>query len=147
MAGNSAKLCSPSGGFSVLAGEKPRSLLRARFAAFEVNFSTGELFKHGIPIKLQRQPLEILRALLERHGEVVSREEIRQRLWPDNTFVEYEDSLNTAIGKLRAALSDSSNEPRYFETVARRGYRFIEVIGGLEYAQSNHSLTIEPNAS
>jgi len=140
----SAKLPFNRSGVSVLASEKPRSLLRARFATFEVNFSTGELFKHGIPIKLQRQPLEILRVLLERPGEVVSREEIRQRLWPDNTFVEYEDSLNTAIGKLRAALSDSSSEPRYFETVARRGYRFIGVIGEIEYAENNGFPTIEP---
>jgi TolB-like protein/DNA-binding winged helix-turn-helix (wHTH) protein/Flp pilus assembly protein TadD len=103
---------------------QPKQMI-AHFSAFEVNFASGELFKHGSRIKLQRQPFRILCVLVERAGEVVSREELRERLWPDNTFVEYEDSLNTAVRKLRAALSDSSDLPRYIETVARQGYRLI----------------------
>lgn len=99
-----------------------------RFGVFEANLSTSELFKHGTRIRIQEQPFEILRVLLERPGETVLRDELRRRLWPDNTFVEYEDSLNTAVRKLRAALSDSSDQPRYVETVARRGYRFIAPI-------------------
>jgi TolB-like protein/DNA-binding winged helix-turn-helix (wHTH) protein/Flp pilus assembly protein TadD len=90
-----------------------------------VNFVNRELFKHGSRIKIQRQPFDILSLLVQRSGEVVSREELQQRLWPDHTFVEYEDSLNTAVRKLRAVLSDSSDLPRYIETVARQGYRFI----------------------
>ena len=101
---------------------KPSKL---RFGVFEADFNTRELFKHGARISIQEQPFEILCMLLERAGEIVSREELRQRLWPENTHVEYEDSLNTAVRKLRAAISDSSDQPRYIETVARRGYRLI----------------------
>src|SRR5215471_2004845 len=122
-----------------MAGPQPQpKLSKVQFGVFEVDLNTRELFKHGTRIRIQEQPFEILCMLLARLGQIVTREELRQRLWPDNTFAEYEDSLNTAVRKLRAALSDSSSEPRYLETVARRGYRFIEVIGGLEYAQSNH---------
>jgi len=92
---------------------------------FEVNFASRELYKGGTRLKIQKQPFMILCVLLERPGEIVSREELRERLWPDRTFVEYEDSLNTAVRKLRAALSDSCDLPRYVETVARQGYRFI----------------------
>jgi len=99
--------------------------LNLRFSVFEVNFASRELFKGGTRLKIQKQPFMILSVLLERPGEVVSRDELRDRLWPDNTFVEYEDSLNTAVRKLRAALSDSSDSPRYVETVAGQGYRFI----------------------
>jgi serine/threonine protein kinase/WD40 repeat protein len=98
---------------------------RARFSVFEANLVSRELFKHGIRIKLQKQPFEILCMLLKEPGRIVTREELRERLWPDNTFVEYEDSLNTAVRKLRVALSDSSDKPRYIETVAGQGYRFI----------------------
>jgi DNA-binding winged helix-turn-helix (wHTH) protein len=98
---------------------------RLRFGVFEADLTTHELFKHGGRIRIQDQPFEILRMLLERAGEPVTREELRLRLWPDHTFVEYEDSLNTAIRKLRAVLSDSSAQPRYIETLVRHGYRFI----------------------
>ena len=103
---------------------QPKPLI-VRFSVFEVNVASRELFKGGTRLKVQQQPFEILCMLLQRPGEVVSREELRERLWPENTFVEYEDSLNTAVRKLRAALSDSSELPRYIETVARQGYRFI----------------------
>jgi TolB-like protein/DNA-binding winged helix-turn-helix (wHTH) protein/Flp pilus assembly protein TadD len=100
-------------------------LANLRFSAFEVNFTTRQLFKFGTRVKISDQPFEILCMLLERPGEIVSREEMRQRLWQANTYVEYDDSLNTAVRKLRAALSDSSDLPRYIETVARHGYRFV----------------------
>jgi TolB-like protein/DNA-binding winged helix-turn-helix (wHTH) protein/Flp pilus assembly protein TadD len=119
---------------------------RVQFSAFEVNLASRELFKHGTRIRLQKQPFEILCMLLERPGQIVSREELRDRLWPNNTFVEYEDSLNTAVRKLRSALSDSSELPRYIETVARQGYRFIApvVYAGSVKAQSiSHPASVQ----
>jgi TolB-like protein/DNA-binding winged helix-turn-helix (wHTH) protein/tetratricopeptide (TPR) repeat protein len=96
-----------------------------RFAAFEVDTRAGELKKHGLRIRLQEQPFQVLAILLQRPGEVVTREELRQRLWSEDTFVDFDHSLNTAINKLREALSDSPDSPRYIETLPRRGYRFI----------------------
>ncbi|MCP5119632.1 MAG: transcriptional regulator, partial [bacterium] len=96
-----------------------------RFGPFEVNLAAGELRKAGTRIKLQDQPFRILTILLSRPGEVVTREELREKLWPDGTFVEFEHSLNTSINKLRRALNDSADTPRYIETVPRRGYRFV----------------------
>jgi cholera toxin transcriptional activator len=97
----------------------------ARFGVFEVDLSAGELRKSGIKLRLQGQPFQILALLLERAGEVVSREEIQQKLWPADTFVDFDHSLNTAINKVREVLGDSASSPRYVETLARRGYRFI----------------------
>jgi TolB-like protein/DNA-binding winged helix-turn-helix (wHTH) protein/Tfp pilus assembly protein PilF len=96
-----------------------------RFGAFEVDLVGRELRKHGIRIKLQDQPLRILALLLERAGTMVTRDEIRRELWPDDTFVDFDNGLNAAIRRLRDALSDSAETPRYVETVPRRGYRFI----------------------
>jgi len=96
-----------------------------RFGSFEVDLQEGKLTKGGIRIRLQEQPLRILALLLERPGQLVTREEIRQKLWSQDTFVEFDDALNTAVGKLRAALSDSADNPRFLETVPRRGYRFV----------------------
>ena len=98
---------------------------RTRFGAFEVDLRSGEVHKHGIRLKLQDQPFQILATLLERPGEVVTREELRQKLWPADTFVDFDTGLNSAVKKLRDALSDSAEEPRYIETLPRRGYRFI----------------------
>src|SRR5215471_12166930 len=97
----------------------------ARFAVYEVNLRTGELRKHGNRMRLQEQPFQVLAQLLERPGELVTREELRQKLWPADTFVDFDHSLNTAINKLRETLADSSSAPRYIETLPRRGYRFI----------------------
>lgn len=108
----------------VLPDSSPRPA-RVRFGAFEVNLRTGETRKHGTRIKLQGQPLQILAILLEQPGEVVSREEMRRRLWPADTFVDFEHGLNTAVKKLRQALGDSAEAPRYVETLPRFGYRFI----------------------
>lgn len=95
------------------------------FGQFEIDISTGELRKNGLRMRIQEQPLRILRALLEQRGELVTREELRERLWPAATFVNFERSLNAAVAKLGQVLADSAEQPRYVETVARRGYRFV----------------------
>jgi TolB-like protein/DNA-binding winged helix-turn-helix (wHTH) protein/tetratricopeptide (TPR) repeat protein len=96
-----------------------------RFDAFEVDMRAGEVRKHGIRLKLHRQPFQVLSLLLEHPGDVVTREELRQKLWPGDTFVDFDTGLNSAVKKLRDALCDSAEEPRYIETLPRRGYRFI----------------------
>jgi len=96
-----------------------------RFGVFELDLSAGELRKNGAKLRLQGQPFQVLALLLERAGEVVTREELQQKLWPSDTFVDFDHSLNTAINKVREALGDSASNPRYVETLARRGYRFI----------------------
>jgi DNA-binding winged helix-turn-helix (wHTH) protein/Tol biopolymer transport system component len=95
------------------------------FGAFELDLSSGELRKHGVRMKLQARSFQLLKALLEAPGAVVTREELRRRLWPDDTFVDFESGLNTAMNRLRLALGDSSENPRFIETLARTGYRFI----------------------
>jgi cholera toxin transcriptional activator len=97
----------------------------ARFGLFELDLSAGELRKSGVRLRLQGQPFQVLALLLERAGDVVTREELQQKLWPADTFVDFDHSLNTAINKVREALGDSASSPRYVETLARRGYRFI----------------------
>lgn len=97
----------------------------ARFGVFELDLAASELRKSGIKLRLQGQPMQVLTLLLERAGEVVTREEIQQKLWASDTFVDFDHSLNTAINKVREALGDSASSPRYVETLARRGYRFI----------------------
>jgi TolB-like protein/DNA-binding winged helix-turn-helix (wHTH) protein/Tfp pilus assembly protein PilF len=98
---------------------------RVRFGVFEADFRSGELRKSGVKVKLHAQPLAVLKILLERAGEIVTREEIQQKLWGNNTFVDFEHGLNKTINKLRDALSDNADTPRYIETLPRRGYRFI----------------------
>lgn len=113
-------------------GRSADPTLSVRFGSFELDLRGGELRKEGRRIRLQEQPFQILRMLLESPGEVVSREDIRKRLWPDNTVVEFDHSINAAVKRLRDALRDSADKPRYIETLARRGYRFI---GGVETAE------------
>jgi TolB-like protein/DNA-binding winged helix-turn-helix (wHTH) protein/Tfp pilus assembly protein PilF len=96
-----------------------------RFGTYEFDLRSGELRKHGIRIKLQEQPCQILAILLEHPGEMVTREQLQHRLWPSDTFVDFDHSLNTAVMRLREALSDSSENPRFIETLPRRGYRFL----------------------
>ncbi len=103
-----------------------------RFGPFEVDLQRRELRKHGIRIKLQEKPFQILAILLERPGETVSRAELRRKLWPEEQFGEFDQSLNTAIKKLRQALSDSASSPRYIETQARFGYRFVAPLQVIE---------------
>lgn len=96
-----------------------------RFGLFEAHGSGGTLIRSGVRVKLQEQPFRVLLVLLERAGEIVSREELRQNLWPDGTYVDFDGSLNAVLKKLRAAIDDDSDNPRFIETVPRRGYRFI----------------------
>jgi DNA-binding winged helix-turn-helix (wHTH) protein len=96
-----------------------------QFGPFEVNAASGELLKNGRRIKLQEQPCRLLVVLLENSGEVISREELRNRLWPQDTFVDFDGSLRVAVGKLREALDDNADDPRYIETIPKRGYRFL----------------------
>jgi TolB-like protein/DNA-binding winged helix-turn-helix (wHTH) protein len=96
-----------------------------RFGVYEFDLRSGELHKHGIRIKLQEQPCQILAILLEHRGEMVTREELQRRLWPSDTFVDFDHSLNSVVMRLREALNDSSENPRFIETVPRRGYRFV----------------------
>ncbi len=103
---------------------KPIDSSNIRFGPFELDVRTAELRKNGSRIRLQDQPFQILSMLLDRAGEVVTRDEIRGRLWPDNTVVEFDHSINAAIKRLRDALQESADQPRYIETLARRGYRF-----------------------
>src|SRR6202795_1164742 len=103
-----------------------------QFGLFEVDLQARELRKAGVKIKLNDQPFQVLTVLLERPGEVVTREELQTRLWPADTFVDFDLSLNTAVKKLRQALGDESDNPRFVETLYRRGYRFIAPV-------SNHA--------
>ena len=105
-----------------------------RFGAFEVDLRAGELRKHGVKVKLQEQPLQVLQILLENPGEMVTREALQQRIWPSDTFVDFDHGLYNAIRRLREALEDSAETPHYVETLARRGYRFI---GRLDPAQTS----------
>ena len=108
-----------------MADESPERPRIVRFGTFEADLGARELRKGGVRIKLQGQPFEVLAMLLERPGEVVPREELRQRLWSTDTFVDFDAGVNTAINRLREALGDSAENARFIETVPRRGYRFI----------------------
>ncbi|MGB6803504.1 MAG: winged helix-turn-helix domain-containing protein, partial [Candidatus Sulfotelmatobacter sp.] len=113
-----------------------------RFGSFEADFQEGKLTKAGVRIRLQEQPLQILALLLERPGQIVTREEIRQKLWSRDTFVEFDDALNTAVRKLRAALNDSADNPRFLETVPRRGYRFVAPVAATPELQTVASTVV-----
>src|ERR1700756_1974010 len=115
------------------------------FGVFELDLRAGELGKHGLRVRLQEQPFQVLAALLEHPGEVVTREELQKKLWPEDTFVDFEHSLNAAVKRLRAALNDSADQPRYIETQARRGYRFVAPVGGsVGEGQSKNKVLVPP---
>src|ERR1051326_1135053 len=132
-----------------------QTIRRIRFGVFEFDCRLGELLKAGRRVKLQGQPIQILSVLLERRGELVTREELQKRLWPADTFVDFEHSLNAAVKRLRQALEDSADEPRFVETLARRGYRFIaraevetDVTDDIRAAQTSvRSLAVLPFAN
>lgn len=105
-----------------------QSSSRLRFADFEVDLRSGDVWKNGNRIRLQDQPFQVLRVLLERRGEIVTRDELKQMLWSADTFVDFDDGLNTAVKKIRDVLGDSAEKPRYIETIPRRGYRFVGTI-------------------
>jgi DNA-binding winged helix-turn-helix (wHTH) protein len=114
--------------------QPPSTSTVLKFDAYALDLRAGELFKNGKKIKIQEQPVQILAMLLERPGEVVTREELRERLWSEDTFVDFEHSLNTAIKKLRLALNDDPEKPRFVETLRRRGYRFAAVVESADEA-------------
>jgi cholera toxin transcriptional activator len=114
--------------------DKKASLLR--FSVFEVNLAAGELRKNGARIRLQEQPFQVLTALLQNAGQVVTRDELREKIWPADTFVDFDHSLNTAVNKIRESLGDSASSPRFVETLARRGYRFVAPVESIAPASA-----------
>src|ERR1700691_862883 len=102
---------------------QPNSVVR--FGTYEVSLQSGEVRKAGLRIRVQQQPMKLLEILLEHPGEVVTREALRSRVWPSESFGDFDQALNIAIGKLRSALGDSAESPRFIETLPKRGYRFI----------------------
>ena len=111
---------------------QPRVASRLRFDGFELDVRAGELRKHGVKVRLRGQPLQVLEILLEHAGDVVTREELQSRMWPADTFVDFDHSLHNAIARIREALGDSAETPRYIETLPRRGYRFIGQVENFE---------------
>src|ERR1700680_4218535 len=105
--------------------ETPRSTSIVRFGTYEVSLQSGEVRKAGVRIRIQQQPLKLLEILLERPGEVVTREELRNRMWPNESFGDFDQAVNVAIAKLRAALGDSADNLRFVETLPPRAYRFL----------------------
>jgi cholera toxin transcriptional activator len=129
--------------------ETPNQNRVFRFGLFELDAATGELRKDGKNRpRLQGQPMEVLLHLLDHHGEVVTREELRLRLWPADTFVDYDHSLNTAVNKVREALGDSADNPTFIQTIPRRGYRFIAAIETIGDGASSRlpTASLEPPA-
>jgi Tol biopolymer transport system component/DNA-binding winged helix-turn-helix (wHTH) protein len=130
------------------AEHQERTATRFRFGLFEADAESGELRKSGIRIRLQAQPFRVLICLLERPGEVVSREEIQQRLWGTDTIVDFDHSLGTAINKLRDSLGDSAENPRFIETLARRGYRFLAPVTVVHSGQMTGTVApVDPTVS
>jgi DNA-binding winged helix-turn-helix (wHTH) protein len=114
-----------------------------RFGPFALDLRAGEVHKHGTKIRLHGQPVQVLGVLVERPGDVVTREELRARLWGSETFVDFEHGLHAAVNKLRVALNDAADHPRYIETIPRRGYRFIGTIESSEQSPEASPLTTE----
>jgi Tol biopolymer transport system component/DNA-binding winged helix-turn-helix (wHTH) protein len=106
-------------------GDGSRSVQIVRFGVFEADFETGELRRNGVKVPLQGQPFQVFAVLVERSGELVTRDDLRQKVWPEDTFVDFDHALNTSITKIRVALGDDADNPRFVETLPRRGYRFI----------------------
>src|SRR5690242_13463220 len=102
-----------------------------RFGLFEADAANGTLMHNGVRVRIQDQPFRVLIFLLEQPGEIVTREQLRQRLWPEGTYVDFDGSLNVILKKLRAAIDDDSDNPRFIETVPRRGYRFIAPVSAI----------------
>ena len=130
-------------GVSAPSSEIGRKTRIARFGVFEADLDSRELRKQGRRIRLQEQPFAVLAILLEHAGSVISRDDIRQKLWPADTFVDFDHSLNTAVNKIRETLGDSAGSPRFVETVARRGYRFVAEVSW-ENASGSQAIAIQP---
>jgi len=114
-----------------------------RFGVFELDLRAAELRKHGLRVRLQEQPLQVLTVLLQHAGEVVTREDLQRKLWPADTFVDFDHGLNKAINKIRDALSDSAESPRFVETVARRGYRFVAEVKAIDSNAAAQQLPVQ----
>src|ERR1700722_3027951 len=119
--------------------QTPTRLGKVRFGVFEVDLRTGELRKFGIRIKLQSQPFKLFAILLNHAGEIVTRDELQQQIWGSETVVNFDHSLGTAVNKVREALGDSAKNPRYIETLAKRGYRFIAPVQVLDSLDTSAS--------
>src|ERR1700687_4780511 len=124
--------------------ESTRSPQIVRFGVFEADLQTGELHKNGVRGPWQGQPFQVCAILFEHSGELVTREELRQEVWPEDTFVDFDHALNTAITKIRLALGDNADNPRFVETLPRRGYRFI---GPVERKGDDRGKSELPNGS
>lgn len=122
-------------------------MTKARFGQFEVDLGSRELRKAGIRIKIHEQPFQVLEALLQRPGEIVTRDELRRRMWPDATFVDFDQSLNKAVNRLRAALSDNAANPRFIETLSRRGYRLLVPVEPCEGHASTSAVPVSSEAA
>jgi DNA-binding winged helix-turn-helix (wHTH) protein len=114
------------------------------FGPFRFEVTSGALSRRGTPVRLQPQPARVLAVLVSRPGEVVSRDELRQRIWPEGTYVDFERGLNFAIAHIRAALGDSADAPRYIETIPKRGYRFIAPITPHQAVHEAAAAPMEP---
>jgi cholera toxin transcriptional activator len=121
-----------------------RPAQRYRFGVFEADRATGELRRQGLRVKLHAQPLQLLFLLLERPGQLLTREEICRELWPEGTFVDYEHGVNSAVNRIREALGDKASSPRFIETLARRGYRFVAPVERV--VLERHGLAAAPEA-
>ena len=146
---NAQRLTAPLQNAGVMLREMPESsrLTVIRFAEYQADLRSGELSRQGHRLKLQEKPFQVLAALLTRPGELVTREELRQSLWPADTFVDFEHGLNTAVNKVREALRDSATNPRFIETLPRRGYRFIGAIAGEPTVATEVQLTTAASSS
>jgi cholera toxin transcriptional activator len=125
-------------------GARQRPAKRYRFGVFEADAATGELHRQGMRVKLNAQPFQVLLMFLERPGELLSREEISRRLWPDGTFVDFDHGVNSAVNRLREALGDTVGSPIFIETVARHGYRFLAPVE--QIVPASHPLPVPPHA-
>src|SRR5580692_10235327 len=114
-----------------------------RFGTYEVSLQSGELRKSGVKIRVQQQPMKLLEILLERPGDLVTREELRSRIWANESFGDFDQAVNIAIAKLRGALGDSAENPRYIETLPKRGYRFIADVAVVNRPAKKLELTPE----
>src|ERR1017187_2788235 len=121
----------------------PRPARRYRFGAFEADSTTGELRRQGVRIKLNAQPFQVLFMLLERPGDLMTREEISRELWPDGTFVDYEHGVNAAVNRIREAPGAQASSPRFVETLARRGYRFVAPVERIADSENPPSPALE----
>src|ERR1700733_16092975 len=128
-------------------GTQPTTHAVMHFGQFEWTPESVELRRAGVRVRIQKQPLQLLAVLLERPGQVVTRPELQKRLWPGDTFVDFEDGLNTAVKKLREALGDDRESPQFIETVPRTGYRFIEPVEIVELAQTNGNAVTNGSAA